>query len=303
MDPGVFKVISATGNDGQNPCANIPFTVGAPSGPAGEVTLTPTQTVFLGPATGPLVARSCVVNLVLRAFQMPTNPTTPGTGQTTPLARAEMVGTVRANFDGDRDRLSCHHLEQGHPGVATTSNPNSSTVVPGTSVTDTVTVTKAPGGGPATGSVRFILCQPGVSTPSGCPRRTRDPSVRDIPLTATGTGGHGDFRGDQQHNGDRQYCWRALYLGDANYNATEHTDGVAECFTTVKQPPTLGDAVEHDGGQRHAGQLGDGHGDGDGRAGAADADGDGDVVPVPAERGDGGQGCVSGGTQIGPVRR
>ncbi len=239
FDPGVFKVVSATGNNGLNPCANIPFAVGAPSGPAGEVTLTPTQTVFLGPATGPVVARSCVVNLVLRAFQMPSNPTTPGTGQTTPLARAEMVGTVPPILTGTATGSAAITLSKGTPGVATTSNPNSSTVVPGTSVTDSVTVTKAPGAAVPTGSVRFILCQPGVSTPSGCPGGSGDTIGADIPLTATGTGGTATSQATGNTTAIGQYCWRALYLGDANYNATDHTDGVAECFTTVKQPPTL----------------------------------------------------------------
>ena len=28
-----------------------------------------------------------------------------------------------------------------------------------------------------------------------------------------------------------KYCWRARYLGDANYNATNHTNATDECFT------------------------------------------------------------------------
>ena len=80
-----------------------------------------------------------------------------------------------------------------------------------------------------------------------------------------------------------QYCWRAVYSGDSLYNGSTHTGNVAgECFTTVKQPSTPTTDVEPDGGQRGAGDVGDGHGDDHGRRGAADADGDGDVLPVPA---------------------
>src|SRR5207247_1181674 len=45
------------------------------------------------------------------------------------------------------------------------------------------------------------------------------------------------------------------------------------------------DGVESDGGQRGAGDVGDGHGDDRGGGGATDADRDGDVLPVSAAGG------------------
>src|SRR5262249_6585059 len=33
-----------------------------------------------------------------------------------------------------------------------------------------------------------------------------------------------------------KYCWRARYLGDANYNPSNHTDPNSECFTVAGQP-------------------------------------------------------------------
>ena len=33
-----------------------------------------------------------------------------------------------------------------------------------------------------------------------------------------------------------KYCWRARYLGDANYNPSNHTDPDSECFTVAGQP-------------------------------------------------------------------
>src|SRR5206468_3898258 len=69
------------------------------------------------------------------------------------------------------------------------------------------------------------------------------------------------------------------------------------------------DSVESDGGQRGAGDVGDGHGDDRGGGGATDADGDGDVLPVPAAGGglrvgrdaggDGGGAGERGGDLIG----
>jgi hypothetical protein len=29
------------------------------------------------------------------------------------------------------------------------------------------------------------------------------------------------------------YCWRARYLGDANYNPVNHTNATTECFSTL----------------------------------------------------------------------
>ena len=74
------------------------------------------------------------MDVVLRAVAMPIHPTS-GIGETRPLGRAEMVGN-KSGLSGTGSGAADITLSKGTPGVATTSNPNSATVVPGTSVTD-----------------------------------------------------------------------------------------------------------------------------------------------------------------------
>src|SRR5262245_43516781 len=153
VDPGIFKVLSAIGDAGTAPCSGVTFTLSAPNPTNGEVLLTPASTVTLGPATGPVANRSCQINLTLRAFQMPTNPAIPGTGTTDPLAGATLSGDT-SGLNGSASGSAQTTVNKATPTLATLSNPNASSVEPGTSVTDTVTVTKAPGAIPPTGSVR-----------------------------------------------------------------------------------------------------------------------------------------------------
>ncbi len=55
------------------------------------------------------------------------------------------------------------------PTVATLSSPTGGNVVPGSSVTDTVTVSGGPGQPTPTGTVTWFLCQPGqVTAGQGC---------------------------------------------------------------------------------------------------------------------------------------
>jgi hypothetical protein len=130
-------------------------------------------------------------------------------------------------------------IAKATPTLETASSPTGGNIVPGTAVSDTVTVTKATGAIQPTGSVRFILCQPGeVDAGSGClsPDGTVVPPNVALsavaPITATSSATANTFA-------IGTYCWRARYLGDANYNSANHTDAGAECFTTVKQPSTV----------------------------------------------------------------
>src|SRR5258705_6003737 len=86
-DPGIFKVVSATGDASSAPCPGTVFTPGIPNPTTGEVSLTPGAAVILGPANGAVAARSCQVNLVLRVLQVPTNPDVLP-GRTDPHTRA-----------------------------------------------------------------------------------------------------------------------------------------------------------------------------------------------------------------------
>ena len=125
--------------------------------------------------------------------------------------------------------------------VDTDSNPKGGNVVPGTSVTDTVTVTGSSfTGGTAptpTGTVEFFLCQPSEVTAAGCPTGSGSKVGATKTLDA-----NGQATSDATPNTTAigKYCWRAEYTPAANspYEAASHTDATDECFTTVAQPTT-----------------------------------------------------------------
>ena len=227
-DPGVFKVLSATGDASTSPCAGVSFTLGVPNPSTGEVQLTPVSTVTLGAVSGG-TNLSCLVNITLRVFKMPTNPAG-SPGVTDPLTRAALVG-LDSGLGGSAGGAAQITLSKATPGVATTSNPNTNNVAPGTSVTDSVVVTKAPGAIAPTGSVRFILCQPNEVTGAGCPLPAGTKIGADKALV--GNSATSDATTNTTTGG--KYCWRARYLGDDNYNRVDETDAVDECFTVVAE--------------------------------------------------------------------
>ena len=124
-------------------------------------------------------------------------------------------------------------------------------VVPGTSVSDTVTATGTSlTGGSAprpTGTVEFFLCQPSEVTAAGCPvgsgtkvgatktllDKTPNPPTNDSTATSDGTTG-------TTTDAIGKYCWRAEYTADAasSYDDDTFTNAVDECFTTVAAPTT-----------------------------------------------------------------
>ena len=229
-DPGIFKVLSADGDPGTPPCAGISFTIGSPDVTTGEVALTPISTVTLGPANGPLANRTCDVNIVLRVFKVPANPAAGPDFTTDPLTRVALHGEG-SGLNGNASGSAQITISKALPTVQTTAAPNTNNVVPGTSVTDTVKVVKAPGAVVPTGTVTFFLCQPSEVTAAGCPSggtqigaaKTLDAFGQATSDATTNTTAIG------------KYCWRAAYSGDANYDPASHTDASDECFTTVGQ--------------------------------------------------------------------
>jgi hypothetical protein len=243
LDPGVFKVLSATGDGVLNPCAGVTFDVGAPDMTTGEVALVPQTTVTLGPANGPVLDRTCRVNILLRVFKVPTNPA-PGPPTTTDFLTRAVLHGVSSNLNGTASGSANITIIRGEVVMATLASTNSTTVVPGTAVADTVAVDKAPGAVPPTGNVRFILCQPNEVTAAGCPSPTG--TVVPADKTLVGNTATSDSTNDTTAIG--KYCWRARYLGDANYLPKNHTNDTTECFTTVQQPATLATQSNPTGG-------------------------------------------------------
>ena len=79
LDPGTFQVLSVV-SGANDACAGLTFTVGSPNPTTGEIQLTPSSPIVLGPA--PEVSTECRRNMQLRANKRPSNPSTPGTGLT-----------------------------------------------------------------------------------------------------------------------------------------------------------------------------------------------------------------------------
>ena len=132
--------------------------------------------------------------------------------------------------------------------VTTSSSPSTSTVVPGTSVTDTVTVTGTSlTGGTAPvpqGTVKFFLCQPSDVTAGGC----EGTAGTEITPAKTLSGGTATSAATTNTTAIGKYCWRAEYTPAAGspYGAGSHTNGVigagpptGECFQTLAQPTAM----------------------------------------------------------------
>jgi hypothetical protein len=147
----------------------------------------------------------------------------------------------------------------------TTQTSPSGTVTPGTSVTDTATVTVTGAENPddPTGTVKFFLCGPDEDLPN--PIDPDDPNDPDDPFGCT-TGGtqigtplEGETLVDSDPPtptngtatatseavntadsplGPGKYCFRAEYSGDDDNDPATHTNLTTECFT-VSQPTTI----------------------------------------------------------------
>jgi hypothetical protein len=101
----VFDILTAVGDAGSTPCPGITFAIGIPDPLTGEVQLTPSQTVTLGPSIGPLAARTCQVNLSLFVKKLPANPVFPTTGVTDMLGHVALHG-VSSGVNGSASSTS-----------------------------------------------------------------------------------------------------------------------------------------------------------------------------------------------------
>lgn len=131
---------------------------------------------------------------------------------------------ILKDFTGPTPLHSCRT-----PALSSTSSPTGFNTVPGTTATDSVTVTNGGAGFAPTGTVTFFLCSPGQTTAGGCPaggtqvgvaQTLSGGAVTSDPITVPSTLG--------------QYCWRSDYTPDTAstgvYGATIHTNATSECF-------------------------------------------------------------------------
>src|SRR5262249_59572321 len=125
----------------------------------------------------------------------------------------------------------CFNTSRQPSGTTTQASTNSATLVPGTSVTDTATVSGGAGQPTPTGTVAFFLCQPNEVTAGGCVT-----GGTQIGGAITLANGQAQSAATTNTSAIGQYCWRAGYSGDSFYIGSSHTNAVSECFSTVKQP-------------------------------------------------------------------
>lgn len=142
-------------------------------------------------------------------------------------------------FDFSRGQL-------GECGVTLTTAPstgsNGSIQLGSGTVTDTATVTGTGGGGTPpvpTGTVAFFICQPSEldangacstgGTQIGTPveGETLAPTANPSQASAVSEAFTPTVIG--------KHCWRAVYSGDDNYDATTDFDSATECFTVTGQ--------------------------------------------------------------------
>ncbi|MBI3745609.1 MAG: Ig-like domain repeat protein [Chloroflexi bacterium] len=206
----------------------------------------------------------------------------------------------RAEYSGDSNYLSSSHTDSTNEcfttiklpsSTDTLSSPTGGDVVPGTSVTDSATVTGT--GGTPTGTVDFYLCQPSEVTAGGCVTGGMKIGTTKT-LSATGTA-----TSDASTNTTAigTYCWRAEYSGNALYNPSSHTDSTNECFTTVKQPSST-DTLSSPNGDIAVGDSVSDAATVSGSSGGPTPTGTVDFyLCQPSEVTAGG--CVTGGTKVG----
>src|SRR5438045_496263 len=170
-----------------------------------------------------------------------------GNGQATSDASTDTsaVGTYcwRAEYSGDGFYIPSSHTNATPKSSpfpyttlfrSTTSSPTGGNVVPGSSASDTATVSGGAGQPTPTGTVDFFLCQPATVTSNG-----GDCSSGGTKVGATKPlDGNGQATSDASTNTSAvgTYCWRAEYSGDGFYLPSSHTNATTECFSRVDRP-------------------------------------------------------------------
>jgi hypothetical protein len=163
LDPFIFGLHNPVGAADTPSCAGIQFAIINRDDTTGEVEMTPTRPITLGPANGSEAGRTCRINVPLSVTQLPRNPAGGTFGTTNTLARVTLRG-VSTGLNGGGSGSTHVTVVKATPEMSTTTDPSKLAVLPGQSVTDFASVEFD-----ATGTVTFFLCQPNEVTPGrGC---------------------------------------------------------------------------------------------------------------------------------------
>ena len=129
------------------------------------------------------------------------------------------------------------------PPITTTATPGGSTAAIGSSQHDNVTVSDGTNVG--VGSVKFFLCSPTeVMTNGGdCSANgTQVGAVKTLDGTGQASSDFIDGTTTPNDNAPGTYCWRAEFTpgpNDHHFLAGSHTNNTTECFTVVKNSPSI----------------------------------------------------------------
>src|SRR5262249_41708849 len=134
----------------------------------------------------------------------------------------------RAVYSGDAFYLGSTHTNavsecfttvKQASSTTTLSSPTGANVTPGTSVTDTATVSGGAGQPTPTGTVTFFLCQPNeVTAGQGCVA----PAGTQVGNAKTLSSGQATSDATTNTTAVGTYCWRAVYSGDNFYTGSDH---------------------------------------------------------------------------------
>jgi uncharacterized repeat protein (TIGR01451 family) len=130
------------------------------------------------------------------------------------------------------------------PPISTTANPGGSTAALGSTQHDDVTVSDGTNVG--IGSVKFFLCSPAdvANNQNGdCAQGgTQVGSVKTLNGSGQASSDSIDGTTTPNDNTPGKYCWRAEFTPNANdhhFLPGSHTNNGTECFTIVKNQPSL----------------------------------------------------------------
>jgi uncharacterized repeat protein (TIGR01451 family) len=171
-------------------------------------------------------------------------PSCPGAAANTVYLRSITGQTSNGNLKGYMAPLEvAPNSTCVPPPMTTTATPGGSTAAIGSAQHDTVSVGTAQA--PGVGSVEFFLCSPAEVTANGGDCSANGTQVGSaVTLDSGGAGTSATINGGTTPNDNTpgKYCWRAEFTpsaNDHNYLAGSHTNSTTECFTVVKNSPTI----------------------------------------------------------------
>jgi hypothetical protein len=235
-DPGVLvpSPLTATGRAG-TACAGRTFTL-VPDNtfPQGQYHFNPDQAIVLGPSSGTLAVRSCVIDFFLDVVRLPAIDSDPQAGLQT---------DQKAHTDG-HDITQGQNLNQTGGGTGTVQTTVKAQPTIATVASQPLTLTAGSLSDQATvsglmqptgpGTVEFRLYGPNDAT---CATAIFTSSNRPLTLNGAQTVGTAQSASfTPSAAGD--YRWRAFYSGDANNLPVNGPCNAANETTTVSPPPT-----------------------------------------------------------------